>query len=60
LHKGDDTHLSFALGALERIDFVYAFYARGPSALSKLLPIVILLFLRWRRGELSPLASTPT
>jgi hypothetical protein len=60
LNEGDDPHLSFALGALERIDFVYAFYARGPSAPSKLLPIVILLFLRWRRGELSPLAATPT
>ena len=44
LNEGDDPHLSFALGALERIDFVYAFYARGPNAPSKLLPIVALLF----------------
>ena len=44
MNEGDDPHLSFALGALEWIDFIDAFYARGPNALTELLPIVALLF----------------
>ncbi len=30
LDEGDDTHLCFAFGALQRVYLVYAFYARGP------------------------------
>jgi hypothetical protein len=49
-----------AIGALQRVDFVDSLYARSPSAPPELTPIVVLLFFRWRRGELSSLTSTPT
>ncbi len=40
MNEGNDTNLSFAFGALQGIDFIDAFYARGPNALTELLPIV--------------------
>ena len=60
LNEGDDAHLSFTLGALERIHLVESLYARGPTTPTKLAPIVALVFLHGRRGELSALASAPT
>jgi hypothetical protein len=60
LDKGDDPHLSFALGALKGIYFVDSLYARGPSASLEISPIVALSFFRWRRGELSAFTPSPT
>ena len=60
LDKGDDPHLSFALGALKGIYFVDSLYARGPTAPSELPSIVTLGFFSWGRGELRAFASSPT
>jgi len=59
LDKGDDPHLSFALGALKGIHFIDSLYARAPTALTELTAIVALWFFRGRRGELSAFTSTP-
>ena len=45
LNEGDDTHLCFAFGALEWIDFVDAFYAGGPTTPTELSPVVALCLL---------------
>ena len=60
MDKGDDAHLRFALGALERIHFIDSLYARGPSTLTELFSIVTLRFFGRRRGELSAFSPSPT
>jgi hypothetical protein len=60
LKEGDNTHLRFALGALERINFVDSLDARGPTAPRELSPIVALCFIVWGRGEFSAFAPSPT
>jgi hypothetical protein len=40
LDKGDDPHLSFALGALKGIYFVDSLYARGPTTPTELSPVI--------------------
>ena len=59
LDKGDDPHLCFTLGALERVDLIDAFYARGPTAPSELSPVIALLLVVFGRGELGAFASAP-
>jgi hypothetical protein len=59
LNEGDDAHLCFAFGALQRVDFIDSLDARGPTTFAKLTAIVALLFLVWR-SKLSALTSTPT
>lgn len=53
LDEGDDAHLSFILGALERVDLIDALYARGPTTLTKLLPVITFVLLGWRKTEVS-------
>jgi len=60
LNEGDDTHLCFTFGALQRVDLIYALYARGPTAFTELLPIVALKFFGGRRGELGSFTATST
>ena len=59
MNEGDDAHLCFAFGALQRVDFIDSLDARGPTTFAKLTAIVALLFLVWR-SKLSALTSTPT
>jgi len=60
LNEGDYSHLRFAFGALQGIDFIDAFYARGPATLRELPLFIGLCFSFWRGNKLSALASTPT
>jgi hypothetical protein len=55
--EGDDAHLSFAFGALARINLLDSLYARGPSTATEISPIVALWFFSARRGELSAFIS---
>lgn len=59
LDKSYDPHLCFTCGALQRVYFVYALYARGPRASPELPPIVALCFFLGRRRELSAFPSAP-
>jgi hypothetical protein len=49
VNEGDDPHLRFALEALQGVDLIYALYARGPTTLAELLPIVARSFLTKRK-----------
>ena len=60
LNEGYDPHLCFTLGALQRVDFVNALYARGPTTLAELSSIITLSFFSWRRSEFSAFAPSPT
>jgi hypothetical protein len=60
LDKGDDPHLSFALGALKGIYFVDSLYARGPTTPTELSPVIALLLVVFGRGELSAFTPSPT
>jgi hypothetical protein len=57
--KADDAHLRLAFGALERVDLIDALYARGPSTLTELSPVIALVFFSGRRGELSAFSPSP-
>ena len=59
MNEGDDAHLRFALGALKRVDLIYALDARGPTTLTELTTIVALLFLGWR-SNFSAFTPSPT
>jgi hypothetical protein len=48
------------LGQSKGIDFIDAFYARGPTTLWELPHFIGLCFIFWRGNKLSPFASTPT
>jgi len=50
-------HLFFALGALQGVYLINALYARGPSTLTELSPVIALVFFGRRRGELGAFAS---
>jgi hypothetical protein len=60
LNEGDDPHLRFALGAFKGVDLINTLYARGPTTLTELVPIVVLLFFSRKRGELGSFTSAPT
>jgi hypothetical protein len=60
LKEGDDTHLCFPCGALERTDCAGALYARSPTTPRKILPIVSICTFSSRRREFSAFTSRPT
>ena len=59
MNEGDDAHLCLTLGTLKWVDLINALYARGPTTLTELLPIITLWFFSGRRGELSAFTSAP-
>jgi hypothetical protein len=60
LDERDDPHLRFTVRALQWVNFIDALYARSPTTLTKLLPIITLWFFSGRRGELGALTPAPT
>ena len=60
MHEGDDAHLRFAFGTLERVNFIDALYARAPTTPTELSAVIALWLFSGRRGELSAFSPSPT